>query len=158
MNVVQEQYVWVQGAREAMLQYLNTVHPEHFVQELPAFGDRSIRFQCVHTINTYQFWIGEIGLQQEPVYLKPELYKDITMLAAAYQMVDTLILEFEQQYGNALQSSLSRIIKSRNLPIVVSPLKLFTHVITHEFHHKGQILSMSRQLGYTPPDTDVIRF
>ena len=37
-----------------------------------------------------------------------------------------------------------------------SPFKLFTHVITHEFHHKGQILSLSRHLGYTPIDTDVM--
>ncbi|MFI5159066.1 MAG: DinB family protein [Sphingobacteriales bacterium] len=38
-----------------------------------------------------------------------------------------------------------------------SPFELFTHVTTHEFHHKGQVVSMSRQLGYTPVDTDVIR-
>ncbi|MEO7312132.1 MAG: DinB family protein [Chitinophagaceae bacterium] len=38
-----------------------------------------------------------------------------------------------------------------------SPLKLFSHVITHEFHHKGQILSLSRHLGYVPVDTDMIR-
>ena len=39
-----------------------------------------------------------------------------------------------------------------------TPLSLFTHVTTHEFHHKGQIMTMSRLLGYTPPDADVIRF
>jgi len=33
-----------------------------------------------------------------------------------------------------------------------------THVMTHEFHHKGQIMTMGRMLGYTPPDADVIRF
>jgi uncharacterized damage-inducible protein DinB len=38
-----------------------------------------------------------------------------------------------------------------------SPLEVFTHVMTHEYHHKGQLLSLSRQLGYTPIDTDVIR-
>jgi uncharacterized damage-inducible protein DinB len=38
-----------------------------------------------------------------------------------------------------------------------SAFQIFTHVITHEFHHKGQILSLSRHLGYTPVDTDIIR-
>lgn len=33
-----------------------------------------------------------------------------------------------------------------------------THVMTHEFHHKGKIMTMGRMLGYTPPDADVIRF
>ncbi len=41
--------------------------------------------------------------------------------------------------------------------IIANPLKLFTHVITHEFHHKGQILSLSRHLGYVRVDTDIIR-
>jgi uncharacterized damage-inducible protein DinB len=36
-----------------------------------------------------------------------------------------------------------------------TPLQLFTHVMTHEFHHKGQLLSMFRILGHVPPDTDV---
>lgn len=39
----------------------------------------------------------------------------------------------------------------------VTSLELFSHVITHEYHHKGQVLSISRHLGYTPVDTDIIR-
>lgn len=35
---------------------------------------------------------------------------------------------------------------------------IFTHVITHEFHHKGHAMTMARLLGYTPVDTDVMRF
>nr|WP_242021046.1 DinB family protein [Cytobacillus oceanisediminis] len=30
------------------------------------------------------------------------------------------------------------------------------HTVTHEYHHKGQIMAMSRQLGYEPPNTDVL--
>ncbi|TKC09723.1 DinB family protein [Pedobacter frigoris] len=35
---------------------------------------------------------------------------------------------------------------------------IFTDVITHEFHHKGQAMTMARLLGHIPPDTDVMRF
>ncbi|MNL32837.1 DinB family protein [compost metagenome] len=45
----------------------------------------------------------------------------------------------------------------QNVKSSAKPLKLFTHVTTHEYHHKGQILSLSRHLGYTPVDTDIIR-
>ncbi|WP_423227985.1 DinB family protein [Sabulibacter ruber] len=30
-------------------------------------------------------------------------------------------------------------------------------MITHEFHHKGQIPSLGRHLGFVPDDTDVVR-
>ncbi|HEO8418505.1 TPA: hypothetical protein VBX77_000466 [Yersinia enterocolitica] len=30
------------------------------------------------------------------------------------------------------------------------------HSITHEFHHKGQIVAMLRSLGYIPKNTDIL--
>ncbi len=41
-------------------------------------------------------------------------------------------------------------------PLSITPLWLLTHTETHEFHHKGQIVSMARHLGYTPPNTILI--
>lgn len=38
----------------------------------------------------------------------------------------------------------------------MTPRKLFMHTVTHEYHHKGQIMAMDRQLGYEPPNTDVL--
>lgn len=29
-------------------------------------------------------------------------------------------------------------------------------VITHDTHHRGQVLVLARQLGYTPPDLDFL--
>ncbi|MBR7794935.1 hypothetical protein GT022_02615 [Agaribacter marinus] len=39
----------------------------------------------------------------------------------------------------------------------LTPLWHFTHAATHEFHYKGQIVSMLRQLEYTSDDTDLIK-
>ena len=36
-----------------------------------------------------------------------------------------------------------------------SPAFILLHVITHAFHHKGQIVAMLRILGYPAPDTDL---
>jgi len=35
------------------------------------------------------------------------------------------------------------------------PAFILLHVITHAFHHKGQIVAMLRILGYPAPDTDL---
>lgn len=48
-------------------------------------------------------------------------------------------------------------IDINNKIVIANPLKIFTHVITHGFHHKGQILSLNRHLKYAPVDTDIIR-
>jgi uncharacterized damage-inducible protein DinB len=36
-----------------------------------------------------------------------------------------------------------------------SPGFILLHVITHAFHHKGQVVAMLRILGYPAPDTDL---
>jgi uncharacterized damage-inducible protein DinB len=66
-----------------------------------------------------------------------------------------LVNEFIHAYSENHLVDLKFTIKDRT--VVANPLKLFTHIITHEFHHKGQLLSLSRHIGYVPVDTDVIR-
>ena len=39
-----------------------------------------------------------------------------------------------------------------------TPLQVFTHVFSYEFHHKGQLIFTCRFFGHAPPDTDVSNF
>jgi uncharacterized damage-inducible protein DinB len=32
------------------------------------------------------------------------------------------------------------------------------HMVSHNTFHRGQVVSLMRQLGYEPPQTDLIRF
>jgi uncharacterized damage-inducible protein DinB len=36
--------------------------------------------------------------------------------------------------------------------------QMFRHLVNHSSYHRGQIVTMLRQLGATPPNTDLIRF
>ena len=75
-------------------------------------------------------------------------------LAAVRRMfdaVDGFMNEFMQTANDAIE------YERNGAQNIDSPLKFFTHVITHECHHKGQILSLGRSLGYIPVDTDVLR-
>ncbi len=38
-----------------------------------------------------------------------------------------------------------------------SPAFILLHIITHAFHHKGQVVAMLRILGHPAPDTDLQR-
>ena len=39
-----------------------------------------------------------------------------------------------------------------------TPALVMHHVLTHAFHHKGQIVAMCRMLGHPAPDTDLNNF
>ncbi|PSK93403.1 DinB family protein [Taibaiella chishuiensis] len=154
-DFLQLQYGLVQASRAVLLQYTATMQQQHFTRSSPAFGRGSVRNLLVHICDTYHYWIADRVLQLEPAFPPFDAYDTLDQCRDYFEKTDqlmTLFLErFAGQYTNPLPVQRQQGID------MLSPLTLFTHVITHEFHHKGQILSLSRDLGYTPVDTDVIR-
>ncbi len=44
-------------------------------------------------------------------------------------------------------------------PVYTRPLwQPVCHMVNHSTYHRGQVVSLMRQLGYEPPETDLIRF
>jgi uncharacterized damage-inducible protein DinB len=149
------QYDMVADSRDALLDYCDQLTAGDFVIANSSFGRGSIRNLLVHIGTTYQYWIGQHGLSRTMHFPAYEQITSVKQCRDFFDTIDTLISEFLEQFNNAYFHSLSFSIN--NNEITATPLKLFTHVITHEFHHKGQILSLSRHLGYVPVDTDIVR-
>ncbi|GAB3359313.1 hypothetical protein GCM10027566_24800 [Arachidicoccus ginsenosidivorans] len=129
---------------------------EDFLRENSAFPlGGSIRNLLVHVANTYQFWILKRALQMDLDFTQYTAIRSIQEAERLLGSIDTQIIRFIDQFESTLFDKLQLEVKGRVK--YLSPLELFTHVTTHEFHHKGQILLLSRHLGYTPVDTDVVQ-
>ena len=127
----------------------------HFTSTHSSFGrGGSIRNLIVHIATTYQFWIGQEFLKKEMVFTEYTSITGMEDVVRLFNSVDLLMEEFFSEAENLGRDDIKPGIKEEN---TLYAFKLFTHVITHEFHHKGQILSLSRQLGYIPVDTDIMR-
>lgn len=151
-----EQYGYVKEARHCLLDYCETIKTEHLIFENPGFGHGgSIRNVLVHVADCYQVWINHRILKKPFQSFQFKDYNNIEKIENLFSLVD----EFMEQYFDLLNNNGNTNIEfvKDGLKQSVTPFKLFSHVITHEFHHKGQILSMSRQLGYTPADTDIMQ-
>ena len=151
----QHQYEFVKSSRKVLLEYCKTLSEQHFLIENSNFGRGSIRNLLVHIGNTYEFWIGRESLKKNIKFAEYHSVKNVTEAEIFFQHVDLLVEEFINFYAEKNTVDIQTEVHGK--VIIASSLKLFTHVITHEFHHKGQILSLSRHLGYIPVDTDVIR-
>ncbi|MBK1441480.1 DinB family protein [Parapedobacter sp. ISTM3] len=155
-NLFCEQYDLVRSSRRVLLDYCGTLHAADFVKQVVSFGHGgSIRNTLVHIANVYEHWIARFTLKKDIAYSAQDAFVDTYAVAGLFSTVD----DFVNEFINIISESDMRTIEGqvngelRNF----TPLALFTHVITHEYHHKGQVLSMSRHLGYTPVDTDMIR-
>ena len=156
VTYITEQYEAVRGSRQTLLEYCNTISQRDLINESTSFGrGGSIRNLLVHIANIYEFWIARNGLNKNISFTDYQSKQNINDILALFECVDLFMYEFIDSF----QSSETKEInyELNGVKSSVSKLKLFTHVITHEFHHKGQILSLSRHLGYIPVDTDIIR-
>lgn len=150
------QYQLVLSARGALFDYCETIKTEHLLTPLPSFNNESMATQLMHVANCYLFWLAKSAMQQQRPYFKEEQHRSLIAIRDAYQQVDLTVNHFLQNFKDTLAQQ-RLITRPDGNTLTRSPFDVFTHVITHEFHHKGQIINMSRQLGYTPVDTDVIR-
>jgi uncharacterized damage-inducible protein DinB len=150
------QYDLVRESRNVLLTYCQALSPSELVHENPSFGrGGSIRNLLVHIANTYEFWIVRQALHQAVAFTDYASVNSPEDIAGLFDTIDGQMGKFMQQFqGSELDP---RDVVINGISQRTTPFKLFTHVITHEFHHKGQILSISRQLGYTPVDTDIMR-
>ena len=154
-DYTREQYEYIKGSRNVLFEYCKTISPEDFINQNTSFGrGGSIRNLLVHIANTYEFWIANLALQKKVTYAEYENHLTIQDVITLFDAVNIFMEELISKIDSFEGEIVYEIQGNKSS---AAPFKLFSHVITHEYHHKGQILSLSRHLGYTPVDTDIMR-
>lgn len=155
MNLLKTQYELLRGSRMVMLDFIERELPNQLTAPVAAFNGSNVRYLLIHTANTYKHWLANFGMRKELIFIDDESIEDISAIRNAYAETDSMVNEFLERFSGELEQPIINQLRGKELSI--TPLQLFTHVLTHEFHHKGQIMTMCRLLGHTPPDTDIIR-
>jgi len=155
MNMLKTQYELLRGSRMVMLDFIERGLPTQLTTPIVAFNGSNVRYLLIHTANTYKHWLANFGMRKELSFIDDESIEDISAIRDVYAETDSIVKEFLERFSGGLELPVANQLRGEELS--VTPLQLFTHVLTHEFHHKGQIMTMCRLLGHTPPDTDIIR-
>ncbi len=157
MKTLQQQYTLVKGSRGVLFNYLATIPFEKLQTGLETADNHSIGSLLKHTGNSYLSWLSEFAFNVPLVVQDEKAWTSMEDVRAFYKEVDDAVMKFLNAFEEAT-TEITRLKARQNVMMNLSVLELFTHVITHEFHHKGLIVNMTRQLGFVPVDTDIIRF
>jgi len=157
-ELLSAQYELVKGSRQALFTYFETMNDDDLFKQIPEFNNSSIRDLLVHNVNTYIGWVEYFGLDGSRTFYSYADINSLNDIKQLFEQVDLFVDDFLLKYSDDYLTSQTKYVARKGMTLRLSPLQLFTHVITHEFHHKGQMLTMSRMLGYIPADTDAIRF
>ena len=154
--ILLQQYQLIRSSREVMLNFIETEVGDAINMPVDAFEKGTIRYLLVHVSNCYLQWMYNFAMGNKLELFDNEEFKTIAGICSLYADTDDLVKNFLERFADQLDEPITNTL-SRNRTITATPLELFTHVTTHEFHHKGQVMTMCRLLGYPPPDTDIIR-
>jgi uncharacterized damage-inducible protein DinB len=157
LDGVRKFHRWTHASLDLALDHLSTMPADDYVRELSGFGFRTLREQVIHIFNCEGFWIQTLQrlryvdrtIEECPLLVDlRRLQKEVSQSTHAY--LSTLT---DQQ----LNADTDLHFSDGDFA-VRTPAFILHHVLTHAFHHKGQVVAMCRALGHPAPDTDLNQF
>lgn len=118
----------------------------------------SVRATLAHLLSSHWVWL-ERWLGRSPTCVPADW--DLSTgpaIAALWREVE----EAQRRFVEGLSAAdLDRVVDYRNLagtPYSQPLGDLLRHVVNHATYHRGQVVTMLRQLGATAPSTDLVQF
>src|SRR5581483_2811609 len=139
---------------DLLLRHIETVPDELRHKEIPGFGHPSVWKQLVHILTCEEGWVHDLRNEAFPGWSEKDC-PTVTDLLAAKNRIRTATRAY---VSGLTEEQLNTTLRKRPVDWggeLRSPAFILLHVITHAFHHKGQIVGMLRILGYPAPDTDL---
>lgn len=149
-NSLAVMYDLVKRTRDTLFDFTESLPPEIYTFEHPDFAYGSLRNIQAHVAGCYSFWLAEMALELESPPKNFERLPNAPAMRAAFVGIDGLVLQALEAFQN-LDAPLELTLPEGN-PMMVSQRWLILHPITHEFHHKGQLLALARVLGHPLPE------
>ena len=139
---------------DLLLRHIDTLPENLRRQPLSGFGHPTIWKQLIHILTCEEGWVHDLQNQAFKGWREEDCPTMAALLAAK-----TRIREATRTYVRDLSDEQLNTTLARR-PIdwggeLRSPAFILLHVITHAFHHKGQVVAMLRILGHPAPDTDL---
>ncbi|MBU7592725.1 DinB family protein [Metabacillus halosaccharovorans] len=154
------EYEWIKQTRQILLEQCRELTEEEFTKEFE-FGFLSIRDTFVHVAGCYHAWLGSFVLSETTFpLLKKEVINNMKVddiqryFNQADEYVEKVLEQFKNKFDEPIEKEPSW--KAGSGYIRKTPHQLLFHSITHESHHKGQIVTMIRLLGHIPRNTDIL--
>lgn len=155
VQLLQQQYALAQRTRTIVFEFVASELGSDVRTAVSAFDDKTVLDLLGHSAFCYYNWLACFAMHAPP--LTGQNNTTLDHIHRLYSIVDDTMAIFLRTFHDEMESPITGEHNSMGR-LSATPLQVFTHVLTHEFHHKGQIMSMCRILGYQPPDTDVSNF
>jgi uncharacterized damage-inducible protein DinB len=145
-------------ARDRVLDAAAALAPDQFTRDMTS-SFRSVRDTLVHVYSAEWAWCSRWNGQSPAAHVSPESIPDVATLRTKWRELESDVRAVVDRLG---PDGLDRVITYTmfNGDARASVFwQMVQHVANHGSYHRGQVTTMLRQLGVTPPQSmDLITF
>lgn len=148
-------YQW--WARDRQLTVIAALAPEDFTRPLRA-SFPSLRDHLVHIMEVESLWLQRAQGVTEPVRRKAAEFPTASSVQTRWTEVEAGVTALLDKLSDA---DLERIVTGQytsGIPFLIPLGDLLLHASNHSTYHRGQVTTLLRQLGATPPAVDLTVF
>ncbi len=156
-NEIRTLFSYNRWANHLLLVACEPLSPSAFTHDLGT-SHGSVRGTLVHTLWAEWIWLRRWqGTSPKQVFAEDE-FPDVAAIAARWAEVDR---DREVLLGGLTENRIAGPVGYENLKGQrwEYPLgHMMQHVVNHSSYHRGQVVTLLRQLGLKPPTTDFLVF
>jgi uncharacterized damage-inducible protein DinB len=144
-------------AKARLMSALESLNDEQFTKDLGS-SHGGIHGTLVHIVGAENIWLSRWTDQTVLKLLDPKDYPTLAAVREKWDDVERGMREFVSSLTeeNILAVVTYKAIESKQFSY---PLwQIMQHVVNHSSYHRGQIVTMLRQLGIKPVGTDLITY
>jgi uncharacterized damage-inducible protein DinB len=157
LDGIRKFHAWTHQCLSVVLDHLATLPPADYTKELPGLGFPTLRAQVIHILNCEAFWVHT--LQALPFTDEdPARRPAVSDARALRDKVTAQTRDYLARLTDEQLTANTALHFPEGDTTVRTPALILHHMLTHAFHHKGQIVAMCRLLGHPAPDTDLNNF
>ena len=145
-------------ARDRLLQAVEQLTPEQFTQDIcSSFG--SVRDTLVHIYSAEWIWYSRWQGKSPAAMLDPKTFQSLAAVRSAWNDHEAKLRAFLNSLGEQGIDNVMPYRTTEGEPKAEIFRHMLQHVVNHASYHRGQVTTMLRQLGASPPKSmDMIAF
>lgn len=144
-------------ASERIFDAVAAISPEDFTRDLKA-SHRSIHGTLTHLVASEKKWLARCTGSSSAVTLEPPDAPSAAALKEVWEQTGYATARWLGGLSDAKLQETFTMTTPDGATHTHTLAQALQHVVNHSTYHRGQIVTLLRQLGLTPPSTGMIGF
>lgn len=140
-----------QQSLRRLIVFCGTLTADELCRPVAGFGFPTVREQLVHTIGAEVYWQTVVTRGYSEEATMPDL-PDLAAVEAFREQTATVTRSYLEHASEAELNTPRLMISDPGQTQLLRPADVIMRIVTHIFHHQGQVLAMCRGMG-RPNDT-----